>query len=178
MNSKLTDLKQMTSDENYDLEYENYDSTDIIRFTAPKHHLSFFQNLKYLQENEKFCDIILRPSSEPNYSIKSHRLVLAASSIYFKAMFSGGFRENNKCKEVFIDNVNGPTLQSIVDFMYSSQIYIKESNVQNLLIAAKMLQMEQIVNACCVFLELNFEPGNCLGIEEFAKTYGCLDLVE
>ena len=178
MVDKLEDLKEALANENYGLEYEKYDSNGIIRFTAPKYRQNFFQNLKYLQENEKFCDITLRPNAEPSIAIKAHKLVLASSSLYFKAMLAGNFRETTQCQEVFIENVTGANLHSIVDFMYTSQIYIKESNVQNLLIASKMLQIEHIVNACCIFLELNMEPSNCIGIEEFAKTYGCIILAE
>lgn len=64
----------------------------------------------------------------------------------------------------------------MIDFVYSGKLVVNEKNVQDLLVASKMLQIEEIVNACCIYLYLNMDASNCIGFEDFAKTYGCVSL--
>jgi hypothetical protein len=42
--------------------------------------------------------------------------------------------------------------------------------------ASKALQIDEIVNSCCVFLYLNIDPSNCIGVERLAKQLGCVTL--
>ena len=67
-------------------------------------------------------------------------------------------------------------LKIIIDFIYSSELIINEINVTELLPAAKLLQIDDIVNACSVFLNLNMNASNCIGFEEFASRFGCVEL--
>jgi kelch-like protein 19 len=183
---------EKSEDEYFGLQFQAVSSNDCsLQFKSSKYNEEFFRNLKEFQEHEKFCDVVLKctngngsnasPSSplSPNQfrTIKCHKLVLASSSLYFKAMFTGGFRDE-QLKEVTVDQISYMTLESIVDFIYTGNILVKESNVQQLVHAAKMLQIEDIVNACCVFLIKYMDASNCIGIEEFGKTYGCLKLVQ
>jgi hypothetical protein len=196
-NLNLAELKTLLSeDEINGLEYDNL-STDgtfsCLQFRSSRTRLEdFLANLKGFLEDEKFCDVILKtelPSTSPasahslsnsinrNFKIiKAHKIILASASPYFKAMFAGGFRENRCCEEVFVDHISHAVLKSLIDFIYTNKIIIKETNVQSLLVASKMLQIEDVVNACCVYLYLNMDASNCIGVEDFAKTYGCVAL--
>lgn len=181
----LNGLKNVLAEEMNGLEYEqlNNDGTNTcLMFKATKYRLEFLNNLKEFQENEKFCDVVLKTQSTSGSSaisvIKAHKLVLASASPYFKAMFAGGFKENRNCDEIFIDHINDFTLKTIIDFIYTSQLVIKENNVQHLLVASKMLQIEDIVVACCAYLYLNMDASNCIGFEGFANTYGCSTLAK
>lgn len=96
---EMSDLKTLlTEDETNGLEYENLSSdgtNNCLLFKASKNRIEkFLLNLKEFLENEKFCDVILKTesSSQPNtyHSIKAHKIILAAASPYFKAMFAGG----------------------------------------------------------------------------------------
>ena len=81
-------------------------------------------------------------------------------------------------KEILIDQINYMTLVQIVEFIYTSKVIISDSSVQNLLAASKMLQIEEIVNACCIYLFVNMDSSNCIGIYDFAQTYGCATLAK
>lgn len=193
----LNDLSTLLSeDEINGLEYENLSpdgSFASLQFRSSRPKLdTFFSNLKEFLDLEKFCDVILKTETTPsNFSssyntlnplsrnfktIKAHKIILSSASSYFKALFAGGFRENRFCDEVFVDHISHSVLKSIIDFIYTNRINIKETNVQSLLVASKMLQVEDIVNACCVFMYLNMDATNCIGIEDFSKTYGCVNL--
>lgn len=121
-----------------------------------------------------------RSATYPFY-IKAHKIILASASAYFRALFAGGFRENSLNQaplfEALIDSqITYPILKLIVDFIYTNSIEIKAETVQDLLMASKLLQVDDIVNACCVFLYLNMDSSNCIGIKLLAKQLGCVSL--
>ncbi len=80
-------LDEVIIDKN--IEYERT-SDEAMLFKLPKYHTSFFKSLKEFQNNEKFCDIVLKPSRNSFRSIKAHKIVLASASGYFRSMFAGG----------------------------------------------------------------------------------------
>lgn len=62
-----------------------------------------------------FCDVGLKVGSRV---FRVHRLVLAASSPYFSALFSGGMREADK-EEVQILGVETEVFEVLLDFIYT-----------------------------------------------------------
>ena len=62
-----------------------------------------------------FCDVGLKVGSRV---FMVHRLVLAASSPYFSALFSGGMREADK-EEVQILGVETQVFEILLDFIYT-----------------------------------------------------------
>ena len=57
------------------------------------------------------------------------------------------------------------------------QVDVTEENVQSLLPAANLLQLTDVRDACCEFLQSQLHPTNCLGIRAFADLHGCLELL-
>lgn len=64
----------------------------------------------------------------------------------------------------------------ILYFMYSGHIRITELTVCQLLPAATMFQVPNVVDACCAFLERQLDPTNAIGIASFAEQHGCTKL--
>lgn len=56
------------------------------------------------------------------------------------------------------------------------RLELKEDNIECLLSTACLLQLSQVVEACCKFLMKQLHPSNCLGIRSFADAQGCTDL--
>jgi kelch-like protein 2/3 len=106
--------------------------------------------------------------------IPAHKLVLASSSVYFYAMFSG-FEESRQDR-ITIQGVDYQALQLLVEYVYTSIVEVTEENVQVLLTAANLLQLTDVRDACCDYLQSQLDPSNCLGIREFADIHGCVDL--
>lgn len=55
---------------------------------------------------------------------------------------------------------------------------LKEDTIENLLAAACLLQLPQVVEVCCHFLMKLLHPSNCLGIRAFADAQGCTELMK
>lgn len=89
-------------------------------------------------------------------------------------MFTG-FEESRQDR-INIQGVDNTALQVLVEYVYTSVVDVTEENVQVLLPAANLLQLHDVHDACCDFLQSQLDPSNCLGIREFADIHGCPDL--
>ncbi|KAL0274518.1 UNVERIFIED_CONTAM: hypothetical protein PYX00_002618 [Menopon gallinae] len=136
------------------------------------HTQAAFEVLNTMRKEKLLCDVVLVAD---NMEIPAHRAVLAACSPYFIAMFSS-FEES--CRDrVTLQGVDFHALQLLVDYVYTSLIHVTEHNVQVLLPAANLLQLTDVRDACCEFLQAQLHPSNCLGFRAFADLHGCLDLL-
>jgi len=55
---------------------------------------------------------------------------------------------------------------------------LKEETVETMLATSCLLQIPQVTEACCKFLEKRLHPSNCIGISLFADAQGCSDLLK
>lgn len=136
------------------------------------HYFGAFGMMNRMRINSQLCDIFLRAGVT---TLSAHRVVLAAASPYFHAMFNDDLVEKNQ-KEVTIHDLDPLALTLLVDFSYTGEIIISEDNVQVLLPASSLLQMSTVREACCKFLMRQLHPTNCLGIRSFADTHACKEL--
>ncbi|GAB5566732.1 kelch-like protein 3 isoform X1 [Prionailurus iriomotensis] len=120
------------------------------------------------------CDVMIVAE---DVEIEAHRVVLAACSPYFCAMFTGDMSES-KAKKIEIKDVDGRTLNKLIDYIYTAEIEVTEENVQVLLPAASLLQLMDVRQNCCDFLQSQLHPTNCLGIRAFADVHTCTDLLQ
>lgn len=143
------------------------------------YYTNFFSQLKILKDEERFCDVELVAGVDENTTctIKAHRIVLSSGSRYFEAMFGSEFNENKE-KVVRLHSIQFETLRKIVDFMYTGKIEIDQVDVQELLAAADMLQINDVVSCCAQFLCRELHPSNALGILRFAEAHNCKELAE
>eukprot|EP00102_Acyrthosiphon_pisum_P020921 XP_016658131.1 PREDICTED: kelch-like protein 2 isoform X2 [Acyrthosiphon pisum] len=78
---------------------------------------------------------------------------------------------------VTMRQLNSTCLQLLVNFIYSGEIVITEKNVQDLLSAANLLQLQEVKDACCDFLETQLCSTNCIGINKIADFHSCTKLL-
>ncbi|XP_058853184.1 kelch-like protein 3 isoform X1 [Acipenser ruthenus] len=136
------------------------------------HTKKAFRVMNDLRSKKMLCDVTLVAE---DVEIWAHRIVLAACSPYFCAMFTGDMSES-KAKRVEIKDVDGQTLTKLVDYVYTAEIEVTEENVQVLLPAASLLQLMDVRQVCCEFLQSQLHPTNCLGIRAFADLHTCMEL--
>ncbi|GAA29188.2 kelch-like protein 3 [Clonorchis sinensis] len=148
-----------------DLPRSPYRSSDQIR--------RVLNGVNELRHSGQFCDVILQAGST---KIPAHRNILASSSKYFYAMFTGPMAEaRSAC--VKIHDIDETALNQLIDFIYTGEICVTEDTVQTLLPAANLLQLNSVRDACCDFLQSQLHPSNCLGIQRFADLHDCPDLL-
>ncbi|KFO19206.1 Kelch-like protein 3 [Fukomys damarensis] len=140
----------------------------------PAHMGKAFKVMNELRSKQLLCDVMIVAE---DVEIEAHRVVLAACSPYFCAMFTGDMSES-KAKKIEIKDVDGQTLSKLIDYIYTAEIEVTEENVQVLLPAASLLQLMDVRQNCCDFLQSQLHPTNCLGIRAFADVHTCTDLLQ
>ncbi|CAH0394185.1 unnamed protein product [Bemisia tabaci] len=146
---------------------------EVKLFTSSSHNACLLRSLNTFRQEGKFCDVEIVVGS---LIIKAHRAVLSASSPYFLAMFSNGLAEEFKNK-IEMHSLSESILSLIIEFMYSGTITITETNIQELMVAADMLEVSEIVEGCAQFLKDQLHVSNAIGIYRFAETHNWVDLM-
>uniref|UniRef100_A0A4W4FDW7 Kelch-like protein 20 n=1 Tax=Electrophorus electricus TaxID=8005 RepID=A0A4W4FDW7_ELEEL len=129
-------------------------------YVSDKHPRQTLEVINLLRKHRELCDVVLVVGAKKIYA---HRVILSACSPYFRAMFTGELAESRQT-EVVIRDIDERAMELLIDFAYTSQVTVEESNVQTLLPAACLLQLAEIQEACCEFLKRQLDPSNCLGI--------------
>ena len=88
----------------------------------------------------EFCDITVLVEHQ---RFSAHKSVLAANSTYFKNLLATG---NDG---IFLHHITSESFAAILDFMYTSRLHLEASSVQDVLSAAKFLQVKGVVSICC-----------------------------
>ncbi|XP_035192292.1 kelch-like protein 1 [Oxyura jamaicensis] len=151
------------------------DSSSSEEFYQAVHHAEqTFRKMESYLKQQQLCDVILIAG---NRKIPAHRLVLSSVSDYFAAMFTSDVCEA-KQEEIKMEGVDPSALWDLVQFAYTGCLELKEDTIENLLAAACLLQLPQVVEVCCHFLMKLLHPSNCLGIRAFADAQGCTELMK
>lgn len=122
-----------------------------------------------LLENDKFVDCVLKIQDK---TFPCHRLVLAASSPFFKAMFLSDLEESKK-REIVLKDVEPGVMGMILRYLYSSDISLTEQNVQDIFMVANMYQIPSIFSVCVSYLQEKLVLGNCLAIFRLGLLLDC-----
>jgi len=123
------------------------------------------KQLSLLRQNESLCDVTLKIDT---VSIKAHKVVLAAATPYFSAMFTNQMLESS-LQEVTLQEVDSQCVNELVNFIYGENLIIRTGNVQNLLSASSLLQIT------CV---KKLHPENCLTVRNLADTFSATELLQ
>ncbi|KAK2521681.1 Klhl17 [Columba guinea] len=145
-----------------------------ISHNSKRHYHDAFVCMNRMRQRGLLCDIVLHVGTK---EIKAHKVVLASCSPYFHAMFTNEMSESRQT-HVTLHDIDPQALEQLVQYAYTAEIMVGEGNVQTLLPAASLLQLNGVRDACCKFLLSQLDPSNCLGIRGFADTHSCSDLLK
>ncbi|XP_029344680.1 ring canal kelch homolog [Acyrthosiphon pisum] len=144
-----------------------------ITFRNNSHSIRILEDMQSLRKNEVLCDI--RFETDDGSVVSGHKNVLIAASPYFRAMFNN-FGESNK-DLVKIRELDSAALQLLIDYIYTGKINVSEENVQVVLPATNILQLDSVNSSCADYLQKQLDPTNCLGIKGFAEVHNCRELL-
>ncbi|XP_048201239.1 Bardet-Biedl syndrome 5 protein isoform X2 [Perognathus longimembris pacificus] len=125
--------------------------------------------LKDLLDEKKFIDCTLKAGDK---SLPCHRLILSACSPYFREYFLSEIEEEKK-KEVVLDNVDPVILDLIIKYLYSASIDLNDGNVQDIFALASRFQIPSVFTVCVSYLQKRLAPGNCLAILRLGLLLDC-----
>uniref|UniRef100_A0A3Q1IH28 BTB domain-containing protein n=1 Tax=Anabas testudineus TaxID=64144 RepID=A0A3Q1IH28_ANATE len=119
----------------------------------------------------KFCDAVIKVE---DVEFQIHKVILCNCSPYFCALFSRWSAED---RLVFnIAGLSPRMMELIIEFAYTGSISVTEDNVQELLLAADLLNVVDVVQICSDFLSEQLCPENCIGIWQFTNICFCSEL--
>ena len=126
-----------------------------------------FASFNAMREAGELTDVALVFGNE---RVRCHKVVLAASSDYFRGMFLADMSES-KAEEVPMHGIDAPTGRLLVEYLYANNITITPDNAQGLLEAAEMLLLLDLKQSAEEFLCGSVGPDNCVTSLNLARLY-------
>ena len=133
------------------------------------------------RDDGQFIDVRLKVRED---IFPAHRIVLAANSDYFHAMFTDGMKESNQeVIELKNEGISPDALKTVMDSIYTGDLHVNEENVFEVLAAADHLQVTSVVQQCCdfmtkEFIQLRLDLHNYCLLSTVADRHGLTDLQE
>jgi kelch-like protein 6 len=125
-----------------------------------------------LYDNRQLLDVTLTVDGK-DFAV--HRALMAASSDYFRAMFTNNVSEKTQ-QTVNINGVDSVSMGLVVSFLYTGQVELQTDTVQNLLSTANLFQLLELKKGCADFMANKLDVDNCIGIHFFAQAHECESL--
>ena len=148
------------------------ESTSNACMNARKHQQrqDMLNAMNSFRKLQTFCDVVLVVKDR---RFSAHKVVLAASSPVFKALFTSELtREKaNEDFEVNVPDFDPNTVEELLNFVYTGEVGITEKNAEELLKVADYYDISNLKELCAEILFINLKPSNCLGIQEVAELY-------
>nr|XP_039254580.1 kelch-like protein 3 [Styela clava] len=147
---------------------------DYIKQTNSTQAGLLMTSLDSLRVQNILCEFDVKVGDK---SFRAHRCVLAASSGYFKAMFTSKMKES---RDGFINmkDVDQNGISQCIEFMYKGVGNLKMEYVQQILQASNLLQMVGLTNFCFHYLKTHVSSTNCLSVINLAQAYDRYDIKE
>ncbi|XP_037343329.2 zinc finger and BTB domain-containing protein 24 [Pungitius pungitius] len=107
---------------------------------SDSHKQSILSRLDQLRKRELLCDITLVVEDVP---FKAHKPLLAASSEFFSLMFTAEDQISPSTYQ--LDGMTAEMFAAVLEFIYTAQVSVEESALQQLLATARLTQVNDLV---------------------------------
>lgn len=142
--------------------------------SAAEQMMISLQSIRQLWMDRVGCDVILKARGA---SFHVHRVILAASSDYFRGMFTLGMRESlQPC--VTLPFLLASELEVLIGSSYSGAVPLSWSCVFEITGTSLQLQYQPALSLCLSFLQQEINPHSCLDVAAFAEAYDMVPLLE
>lgn len=109
------------------------------------------------------------------FRIPAHRATLRASSKYFDALLGPNYMEG-RVNRVTLKDIDGQTLETIVNYCYTGHIDINDDNVDDVIAAASSMELLALEQKIAHLWSGKLNAGNCIQILQEAEKYYLIDL--
>ncbi|CAL9684611.1 unnamed protein product [Knipowitschia caucasica] len=123
--------------------------------------------LKQLLDAQQLCDVTLLVEGK---KFMCHRVLLAAVSPYFRAMFTSPLVES-RLTEIRLEDVTPAVMDTVIRFVYSGEAGLSLDTAEDLFVAANRLQVMPLQDLCSRFLFSHLSLENCLGMYSLARSH-------
>ena len=141
-------------------------SKKVERFVDKAYQDDFMKAVHRLRQNNEYTDVTLHSGG---VQIQCHRVVLAAASDYFKAMFRCGLQD--KSSDPVQMTMEPAIMTSVIDYIYTGEIELTIDNVKSLVEACDILQLDGLKAACEDFMTSLVDLTNCVKLHRFAASF-------
>lgn len=122
------------------------DRSDSIQLDIPDFSNSVLSHLNQLRVQGRLCDIVVNVQGQ---SFRAHKVVLAASSPYFRDHMS-----LSQMSTVSLTVIRNPSVfEQLLSFCYTGRLVLQLADIISYLTAASFLQMQHIIDRCTQILE-------------------------
>ena len=148
----------------------------IITAIDNAYRTNFIKTLYEFHKGNYLTDTVLvLPSKE----IRAHKLILAASSDVFAAMFNVDMKEKHEGK-VNLSNfgLTDKIVEDLIEYIYTGKLHLSIENVEDIIACANYFLMSSLREFCCEFLDTILTCANCLAIFSIVTRFRCHNLRE
>jgi hypothetical protein len=143
-----------------------------MRFSEDNHDNFIFKRLGQMRYHSVLTDIVLNVEDR---QFPAHKNVLAASSDYFMAMFSGHMALASNA--VTVHEISADAMELLLDYIYTGALVITEENVEDIFCGSCLLLLNSVTQVCCRFIQERLTLANCWGIRSLADKFDCRDML-
>ncbi|XP_051535642.1 zinc finger and BTB domain-containing protein 16-A-like [Myxocyprinus asiaticus] len=127
----------------------NVDRMDLTKMGAihlqnPGHPTSLLQKANQMRLSGTLCDVVIMVDSQ---EFHAHRTVLACASKMFEILF------HRNSQHYTLDFLSPKTFQQILEYAYTATLQAKLEDLDDLLYAAEILEIEYLEEQCLKILE-------------------------
>lgn len=144
---------------------------DIIQSDLPKSLSRFLEDAFISQD---LTDIALLSKDGKVY--KAHKVMLAARSSVFAAMFKHDEMKESKHREVKIDDINGDVIEEMLRFVYTEKSENLKIMAKDLLIAAEKYDLKKLKIVCEDAFIADLSVANAVEMLQFSDLHNAYRL--
>ena len=146
----------------------------MVMYTENKdlHNADTIRALNELRSTYHDCTLAIG-----NQTVNAHKNILVIKSDYFRALFVGPLADTDK-SEVDLSTITNDisAVKSVVDFMYSGEIEIDETNYENLMKLSAYLLISKLQKYCEEFIVKSVDINSCINFYFVCMKNGFSDL--
>ena len=137
-----------------------------------KQRQTILHTMNSFRKTRAFCDVVVLVEDR---RLAAHKVVLAASSPYFKTRFTSDLTQEQERIELEVKLPDfDPSLdriEELFNFVYTGEIEMTDKNVGEMLALANYYDIANLKELCAEFLQQRLKPSNCLSTQTLADRY-------